>query len=260
MHISMVETPAIVVDLDILERNIERVASYAREHHLRVRPHTKTHKSPLIGRMQLEAGAAGLTVAKVGEAEVMLGSGTPDLLVAYPVIGETKLRRLMDVAMRTSVTVALDSEEAASALSGAAVSSNVSVGVLVEEDVGLGRTGLHDVSSLVNLARKVHAMPGLRLAGFNFYPGHLKRMDEDGLVHLRRLGALLEETADCWNRAGLPLEIVSGGSTPTLFHSHLLAALTVNQTKVKFKLVMVFSQFQHKRFFSKEIFSQHIMS
>lgn len=226
MHVSEIETPAIVVDLDIMERNLQRVAAYAREHALRLRPHTKTHKSPVVGRMQLDAGAAGLTVAKVGEAEVMVASGTPDLLVAYPVIGDSKLRRLMDVAARTSVTVALDSAEAASALSTAAIAAGIQVGVLVEEDVGLGRTGIHDISALLALAKQVDTMPGLRLAGFNFYPGHVKQMDESGLDLLDALGAKLEETADKWKRAGLPLEIVSGGSTPTLFHSHRLKFLT----------------------------------
>ncbi len=226
MHVSQIETPAIVVDLDIMERNIQRVADYARAHNLRLRPHTKTHKSPVVGRMQLDAGAAGLTVAKVGEAEVMLSSGTPDLLVAYPVIGESKLRRLMDIAARTSVTVALDSVEAAQGLSAAASAAGLQVGVLVEEDVGLGRTGIPDVPALLNVAKQVDSLPGLRLVGFNFYPGHVKQMDDSGLALLDALGEQLQQTVTAWKQAGLPLEIVSGGSTPTLFHSHRLEALT----------------------------------
>ena len=87
MHISEVETPAILVDLDIMERNLGRVADYAREHGLRLRPHTKTHKSIRLARRQLELGAAGLTVAKMGEAEVMLEAEPPDLLVAFPIVG-----------------------------------------------------------------------------------------------------------------------------------------------------------------------------
>src|SRR4051794_24310806 len=98
MHISELDTPALLIDLDIFEGNLARVAGYAKENGLRLRPHTKTHKSPMIGRMQIERGAVGLTVAKVGEAEVMTRSGTPDLLVAYPVIGRSKLERLAAVA------------------------------------------------------------------------------------------------------------------------------------------------------------------
>nr|MCU0227492.1 alanine racemase [Bryobacterales bacterium] len=97
--------------------------------------------------------------------------------------------------------------------------------VLVEEDVGLGRTGIGDLSGLLALARHVDALPGLRLRGFNFYPGHVKRMDDDGLAQLDALGAQLLQTVEAWRQTGLPLEIVSGGSTPALFHSHRLGSL-----------------------------------
>jgi D-serine deaminase-like pyridoxal phosphate-dependent protein len=107
------DTPALIVDLDIMERNLRRVADYCARYRLRLRPHTKTHKSPLLAGRQLGLGAAGLTVAKVGEAEVMLGAAPRDLLVAFPVIGEPKLRRLAEVARQTQVTVALDSLVAA---------------------------------------------------------------------------------------------------------------------------------------------------
>src|SRR5215471_13881393 len=98
MHISELDTPALLIDLDIMERNLLRVADYAKVHALRLRPHTKTHKVPAVGRRQLDAGAVGLTVAKVGEAEVMLSANPPDLLLAYPVLGHAKLERLMQVA------------------------------------------------------------------------------------------------------------------------------------------------------------------
>src|SRR5271157_5005841 len=107
MHVSEIETPALLVDLDILGRNLRRVAGYAAEHGLRLRPHTKTHKSIRLAKRQLELGAAGLTVAKVSEAEVMLGAEPADLLVAFPVLGRSKLERLMRVARRARVTVAL---------------------------------------------------------------------------------------------------------------------------------------------------------
>src|SRR5947208_11255507 len=130
MHVSEIDTPALLVDLDIFERNLQRVASYARESGLRLRPHTKTHKSIRVGARQLRSGAVGLTVAKVGEAEVMLGAEPADMLVAFPVIGRAKLERLAEVARRTHVTVALDSAFAASQLSEAARSAQVEIGVL----------------------------------------------------------------------------------------------------------------------------------
>src|ERR1035437_3086994 len=125
MLVSDIDTPALVIDLDILERNLRRVADYCQANDLRLRPHTKTHKSPLVGRMQLASGAAGLTVAKVGEAEVMLAAGAPDMLLHYPVIGRSKLERLMQVAGRTRLTVALDSVFAARQLSDAARAAQV---------------------------------------------------------------------------------------------------------------------------------------
>src|SRR4051812_44576396 len=117
MQTSELDTPALLIDLNIFERNLSRVADYAKTNDLRLRPHTKTHKTPAVGRMQIARGAVGLTVAKVGEAEVMLGSGTPDLLVAYPVIGRSKLERLAAVARQTRVTVAVDSVAVARQLS-----------------------------------------------------------------------------------------------------------------------------------------------
>lgn len=225
MHVSEIETPAIIVDLDIMERNIRRIADYAREHELRLRPHTKTHKSTLLGRMQLDAGAVGLTVAKVGEAEVLVNTGTPDLLIAYPVLGKSKLQRLLQVARKTSVTVAVDSFEVAKGISEAASEAGLEIGLLLEQDEGLGRTGLTSVEGLIELAKSVHGLPGLRLLGFNFYPGHIKSTDAESLQKLDELNERLNETVAQWEAAGLPLEIISGGSTPTLFESHRLAAL-----------------------------------
>src|SRR5579872_3975280 len=134
MHVAEIDTPALVVDLDILERNLGRVAGYAKQHGLRLRPHTKTHKSVLIGKLQLQSGAVGLTVAKVSEAEVMLGAEPADLLLAFPIIGPTKLHRLTEVARHARVTVALDSEMAAQQLSDAAHAAQVEIGVLAEVD------------------------------------------------------------------------------------------------------------------------------
>src|SRR5436190_22786973 len=120
MHVSEIDTPALVVDPDVLDRNLSRVAEYTKSHGLRLRPHTKTHKSPRIGRRQLDSGAVGLTVAKVSEAEVMLGAEPKDLLVAFPIVGRPKLERLTAAARRPRVTGALASELAAPELPDAA--------------------------------------------------------------------------------------------------------------------------------------------
>jgi D-serine deaminase-like pyridoxal phosphate-dependent protein len=225
MLVSEIDTPALVVDLDIMERNLARVGGYAKEHGLRLRPHTKTHKSTKIGRRQLESGAAGLTVAKVSEAEVMLGAEPGDMLVAFPVVGRPKLDRLMQVARKTRVTVALDSMEVARPLSEAAHAAQAEVGVLVEIDAGLGRVGVAPGEAL-GLAQCVQKLPGLAFEGLTFYPGHIKLMDATGQAAMQAVGQLLARLVAEFKRAGVPVKIVSGGSTPTLFHSHTLAELT----------------------------------
>lgn len=220
MHVSEIDTPALVVDLDIMERNLGRVADYARSHSLRLRPHTKTHKSTRIGRRQLDSGAAGLTVAKVSEAEVMLGAGPQDLLVAYPIVGRPKLDRLAGVAKRTRVTVALDSEIAARDLSEAAHAAGVEIGVLAEVDVGLNRVGVSPGPPLLELARAILRLSGLRFEGITCYPGHIKGTDAPSLAALAKVGETIRGILAEFERAGIPVGIVSGGSTPTLFHSH----------------------------------------
>lgn len=226
MHVSEIDTPALVVDLDIMERNLQRVADYTKQHGLRLRPHTKTHKSPRLGRRQLDAGAVGLTVAKVSEAEVMLGADPHDLLVAYPVIGQAKLARLMEVARRTRVTVALDSTTAAQQVSEAAGRAGVEIGVLAEADVGLGRVGVTPVAQLLQLAQSIETLPNLRLDGITFYPGQIKNTEVDGLRELAGVSVVLQEVLAEFRAAGVEVKIVSGGSTPTLFRSHEVQGLT----------------------------------
>lgn len=223
-RVDEIDTPAILIDLDIMERNLARVSDYARAHSLRLRPHTKTHKIPALARRQLELGAAGLTVAKVGEAEVMLASDTPDLLLAFPIVGASKLVRLMQVARKISVTVALDSIETAQGLSAAAKAAKVEIGVLAETDVGLGRVGVApwDLRELIEGIRR---LPNLRWEGIAFYPGQIKKLDETAEREIQKLTALMEQTLCDLDRAGLKPRVVSGGSTPTLFHSHRLAGV-----------------------------------
>jgi D-serine deaminase-like pyridoxal phosphate-dependent protein len=221
-NLNSLDTPALVIDVDAMERNLNRAANYARQHGLRLRPHTKTHKIPALGRRQIELGAAGLSVAKTTEGEVMLASGTPDLLIAYPVLGEAKLARLVGLARQTQVTVALDDLGVAEAVGVAAAGAGVEIGILVEADLGLHRMGLAPGPELLRVIQAVRAIAGLRWRGVAFYPGHIKDHAVESQPALHRLRTQVPEMVDFLARAGAQPEIVSGGSTPLLWDSHTI--------------------------------------
>ncbi len=171
MLVSELETPAVVVDLDVMERNLSRMAEYCRRQGIKLRPHTKSHKIPELAKRQIESGATGITVAKIGEAEVMLDSGITDILIAYPLVGRGKATRLAELAERADITVSLDSLEAARAISEQVTARNVKVGILAELDVGFGRCGVANEKELLALAQKISVLPGLEFRGLMFFPG-----------------------------------------------------------------------------------------
>lgn len=214
-----IETPAALVEVGRMESNLQKAAAYVREHGLRWRPHTKTHKVPELAARQLEVGAAGVTVATPREAEVM-GRVAEDVLLAYSPVGASKLARLMALPRRVRLSVALDSREALAGLREAVRESGRTVGVLVELDLGMRRVGLPSPEQAVALAREVSEAEGLDYQGVMFYPGHIRMpLAEQGpaLAEVsRRLGTFL----DALGAAGLKPGLVSGGSTPTLWRSH----------------------------------------
>jgi D-serine deaminase-like pyridoxal phosphate-dependent protein len=215
-------TPCLVVDGPTVRANIARMATYCREHKLNLRPHAKTHKSRFIAQLQLDAGAAGLTVAKAGEAAVICG----DLLVAYPAVDRARTRRLAKLARERTVHVGIDSRETAEALSAAASEFQSTLGILVDLDLGYRRTGVQTADESLGLARAIGDLPGLRLDGVMFFPGHIGGSAEEQRPQIDRALAQLEEVLDVWRRGGLAAKIVSGGSTPTARQSHHFKHLT----------------------------------
>jgi D-serine deaminase-like pyridoxal phosphate-dependent protein len=223
--LSELETPVVVVDLDVMEQNLSRMADYCRSKNLRLRPHTKSHKIPELAKLQVTSGAQGITVAKIGEAEVMLEAGITDILIAYPLVGTGKAERLAELAARANITVALDSEEVARAISNQLDSRNLSIGVLVELDVGFGRCGVATGDDLLVLAQRVAELPGLDFKGLMFFPGQfvVGEMERTGLlVHVNEL---LSDALRKFEEAGLALTTVSGGSTPTAREGHLFCGV-----------------------------------
>jgi D-serine deaminase-like pyridoxal phosphate-dependent protein len=197
------ETPSVYVDLDVMERNIRSMQERCRAWGVGLRPHTKTHKIPEIARLQLEAGAIGITVAKIGEAEVLPGD---DVLIAYPIMAE-KLPRLRALAARRRVTVVVDSVEAARALPG--------IGAMVEVDVGAGRCGVETPEQLVAIARACSEFRGLF-----YWPSWI---DEAGFAKAR---TLIDGHIAALKAAGFDVPIVSGGSTPAAPKTPLIPATT----------------------------------
>ena len=203
------------IDLEIVERNLDRMAARCREHGLGLRPHIKTHKTPEVARMQKDRGAIGLTVAKVGEAEVMADAGFDDLLLAYPVWGAENLRRLAALAKLKRMLLSLDSALTAHELSRAMAAQDASIGVLVEFDAGLGRCGLEPGPDCVSLAKAIQALPGLRLRGLMTYFGSVWGAEDDRRAEAERVAARVQRALTIFDEARMPLEIVSGGSTPS---------------------------------------------
>ena len=169
------DTPALVIDLDALEANLAGMAAVAARAGVRLRPHTKTHKSPEIARMQVAAGAGGITCAKLGEAEVMAAAGLDDLLIAYPLVGEAKLRRLGGLLERARVRVSLDSVEVAEGLGRLGCDLGRDVEVLVEVDTGLHRLGRPPGRPTAELVGQVARVPGVEVVGLLTHAGHSYR-------------------------------------------------------------------------------------
>lgn len=225
MQIRDLETPVPLVDLDVLDRNLDRMADYTKQHGLGLRPHIKTHKSPRVSAEQLRKGAVGLTCATTHEAEVMADL-TDDILVAYPPVGAARLARLMALPRHVRLMVALDSAESIEGLAAAAKAANRPVRVLVECDLGMHRVGVATPAEGVRLAKLVTDRPPLEFAGVNFYPGHIRVPRPDQQEPLAQLNSDSKTWLDAFAKAGLPPKIVSGGSTPTAFQSHEIHGIT----------------------------------
>lgn len=219
-----IQTPAIVVDLDRMDTNIRRAAEYTRQHGLALRPHVKTHKSPRVARLQMAAGAVGLTCATPREAEVMQDVAD-DLLVAYPPVDPGRAVRVASLTA-PRVTVALDSAEAIARMGEAARAAGRVVGVYIEMDLGMHRVGVTGADAAVALGRVAADTPSLEFSGLAFYPGHVRQAVPEQDAALREISDALGAAIDAFERAGLKPPVVSGGSTPTLWRSHEVAGVT----------------------------------
>ncbi len=211
------DTPRVVIDRGILQANISRMAGRAAAAGVALRPHVKTHKMPQVARMAAEAGAVGVQVAKLGEAEVMADAGFDDILVAYPIVGEAKLLRLAALARRTQITVSLDSATVAEGISRAMVDHGTSCRLLVEVDTGLHRIGVQPSEALA-LARVIARLPAVELAGVLTHEGHIYTAAGD-VAEMERMTReacrTVLDVAGQIRAAGLAAPVVSVGSSGT---------------------------------------------
>jgi D-serine deaminase-like pyridoxal phosphate-dependent protein len=200
-------TPALVIDMDRVERNIARIQAACDAAGVLSRPHIKTHKSPLLAKLQIAAGAKGITCQKLGEAEVMADAGIDDILISYNLIGEEKMARLGALQAKATVTVAADNPTVIAGLPQAAAISGRPLSVVVECDTGRKRAGVETAAEAIALARSIAGLPGLHFAGFMLYP------TETGWSEAQRF---YDEALAGVREAGLEPTIVSTGGTPNL--------------------------------------------
>jgi D-serine deaminase-like pyridoxal phosphate-dependent protein len=200
-------TPAAVIDMDRVERNIARIQAACAAADIANRPHIKTHKSPMLAKMQIDAGAKGITCQKLGEAEVMAAAGIDDILISYNLIGEEKMARLAALQARANMTVAADNPVVIEGLPQAAAISGRPLSVVVECDTGRKRAGVETPTEAIALARQIAASKGLRFAGFMLYP------TESGWAEAQ---AFYDAALAGLREHGLDAAMVSTGGSPNL--------------------------------------------
>lgn len=212
----LVDTPCLLIDLEILTSNVARMAALASRSRLRLRPHAKTHKSVRIARMQLDAGATGICVATVGEAEVMRAGGIEDILIAYNIIGEAKLNRLLPLCADGGITLTADSIDVAEMYSRLALSAGRTLPVLLEIDSGMRRTGIAP-GTAGDVGSKIAALPGIELIGILTHAGHAHDVtDQPDIEAVARDEVMaLQQAIEALSRRGVEVQVVSAGSTIT---------------------------------------------
>jgi len=211
------ETPAVLIDLDVLDRNLRHTAELARSAGVKLRPHFKTHKSVWIAQEQMRYGACGITVAKLGEAEVLADAGITDFLVAFPIIGEAKLRRLAQLMERASVIVSIDSVEAARGLSELGHAIGKTIKLYVDVNTGLNRCGKEPGEETAQLIEQIVSLPHIHVTGLMTHGGFAygkttpEKIREAAIVEAEGLVSTKQLLA----QRGIEIEEISVGSTPT---------------------------------------------
>ncbi|MBN1264676.1 MAG: alanine racemase [Anaerolineales bacterium] len=223
------DTPALILDLDVVEQNLGTMQAFLKSTTAALRPHVKTYKAlPELVKLQQRAGVTGFTCSKLSEAEVLASIGVKDILIANQIVGDYKISRLVKLADQVEIKVAVDSLANAEALSRAAVQQSVEIGVLIEVNIGHNRCGVDSGESSINLARFLDRAPGLKFLGLMGYDGHctLKSSAQEREGLSMKANALLVKTKQKLVEAGFPVQIVSASGTFTYAYAAKFEEIT----------------------------------
>ena len=217
MNYKDLETPALLIDLDLMDKNIKRMSDYFSTRSAKLRPHVKNHKTPIIALKEIKAGAVGVAVAKLEEAEVMAWSGVDHIMIMNQIVTDEKIERLLSLSKHARVIVAVDNPDNVSKLSSMARSRGVTLDVVIEVDIGHHRAGVKPGADALALAKKITSVGNLNFRGVGAYQGHIsliidpmERKFED-----EKACEKLVSTKDLIEDSGIPGEIVSAGGTGT---------------------------------------------
>lgn len=215
---TQIDTPAVLIDLDVAEANIRKFQAHCDHHGLKLRPHIKTHKLPMLAQAQIAAGAIGITCQKVSEAEAMISEGgISDVLITFNIIGAGKLKRLRRLADKVTLSVVADNRSVADGLSGAFADAQTPLDVLVECDTGAGRCGVTSPEEAAGLADYIDRLAGLRFAGLMTYPP----VGAD-----QKVQSWLNEAVDALANCGLKASVISNGGSPGMWQAQNVSIAT----------------------------------
>lgn len=226
--IEEVDTPALLVDVDVMEENLRWGQRKANMTGVKLRPHTKTHRTPALAKRQVELGAQGITVAKLGEAEVMAAAGINDIFIANEIVGPIKLKRLRKLAQQVRITVGVDNPKHVSILATAFASEARPLEVLIDVDTGYGRTGVKPGQQVLDLARLILQSPTLKLRGIFTHEGHSYKAENVAEIKqvFRHSQENMLTTARLLRQADVHVEEISVGATPALLVGDVLSGIT----------------------------------
>ena len=217
MAIEELDTPTLLLDRAASDRNLAKMALFFANRPSKLRPHFKNHKCVTLAKRQLAAGAAGMTCAKLGEAEVLVDNGITNVLIANQVVGAVKVNRLVQLALRAKVAVAVDHIDQAQAISQAAAAAGATVHLLIEVDIGMGRCGLAPGETVLTLAKQIQSLPGVQFGGIQAYEGHLVNVIDRDQRRTQAIAAMqmAVDTRRMLEQAGITVPCISGCSSAT---------------------------------------------